>query len=144
MAGPQSQSAEAGFSVLEALVAIAILTAGLLPLLALQGQFVKTVESLERAERQMTADNIVRAHIQALNLVDSREGEINLGDIMARWEAKPVFGPDWVRDNGGMASRYQVTLYDVTVTYNGVSQTTRQMQLQGMGWEAKRPFLSGL
>lgn len=144
MTEPRSQSLDAGFSVLEALVAMAILAAGLLPLLALQGQFVRTVDSLERAERQMAADSLVSAHILTLNLADANQGEVNLGDRVARWEARPALSPGWVRDNGGMASRYQMGLYNVTITYIGGPQPERRLELLGIGWEAKRPFLAGL
>ena len=59
----QNDLKEEGFSVLEAMVAMAILAAGLLPILALQGQFVQTVTQIEHVEKSLTAQN------NALNLM---------------------------------------------------------------------------
>jgi len=125
---------DAGFSVLEALVAMAVLASALLPLLALQGQFVKTTEALERNEQKLVMQDLAKAHISALNLDQTQAGEIiaRYGSIV--WRAEPAAGPQPARDAGGFPSRYQVTLYNAEFTINYNSGLTETITMQALGW----------
>ncbi|MGB0906115.1 MAG: prepilin-type N-terminal cleavage/methylation domain-containing protein [Maricaulaceae bacterium] len=137
-------SNDAGFSVLEAMIAIAILAAALLPLLALQAQFIRTVESLERAEVRLATEESVRAYLSAINLYDVREGQIlsTYGEI--NWTAKPITSSRAVRGKGGFPSRFDTQLYEVTaqIAYEGNRGVV--IKLDGIGWRPKKPVLDGV
>ena len=125
---------EAGFSILEALVAMAILAGALLPLLALQGQFVKTTEALERNEQRLAAQDLALRHISSLNLDQSPAGSVRGRYGQIEWRARPHAGPHRGRGAGGSPSRYIVTLYNVEVSISYNSGQSEDLVLQGVGW----------
>ncbi len=130
---------DAGFSVLEALVAMAVLAGALLPLLALQGQFVRTTEALERSEQRLSVQDTALAHISALNLNQTPSGEMTTPYARVRWQSTPAAGPHMGRTAGGFPSRYEVTLYNVDIGIDYNSGASEILRLQGIGW---RPTLS--
>lgn len=130
---------EAGFSVLEALIAMAILAAAFLPLLALQSQFISSVESFERAESRIAARKSAAAHIQALNFVRAEQGEAQLGDVIMRWTARPAVPPRVSRDSSGGEGRYVMTLYQVDITLAYPDGRAETYIAKGLGW---RPLYS--
>ncbi|MEO0674994.1 MAG: hypothetical protein AAFY32_08320, partial [Pseudomonadota bacterium] len=66
-ARPRAVGTQAGFSVLEAIVAVALIAAAFLPLLALQTQLTRTAIAIERAEANLLARNNALALLQAIN-----------------------------------------------------------------------------
>jgi len=137
-------SGDAGFSVLEALVAMAVLAGALLPLLALQGQFVKTTEALERNEQALAMQDIALAHISSLNLDQTQAGTITAPYGSIVWQAAPAVGPHPARNDGGFPSRYEVTLYNVELTISYKSGLTDVIPLQGLGWHPTISILDTL
>lgn len=138
------QSVESGFSVLEALVAMAILAAALLPLLALQGQFVRTTQSLERVQTRLSAESIALAHIKALNLDQSPEGTLSTVYGPMTWTSTPAAGPHAGRDGAGFPSRFVITLYDVDIEIASQTGTFQKFSLQGLGWHPTKSILDTL
>jgi len=132
---PRDRNHEDGFSVLEALVAMAVLAGALLPLLALQGQFVKTTESLERNEHRLSVQDLALAHIASHNLNQVSQGTLQTQYGTIEWRAEPAAGPHRARGATGFPSRYALTLYNVGVdiTYN--SSAAETFTLQGLGWQ---------
>ena len=136
-------SVEAGFSVLEALVAIAILAAALLPLLELQNQFARTAAAIERTEQRIALEDMALAHISALNIDQTREGSILTPQGQIIWASQPTVEPRYARDNGGGRSRYLMTLYDVEVILRLKSGAQERMTFQALGWHPTKSILSG-
>ncbi len=95
-----------GFSVLEALVAMAILAAAMLPLLALQGQFIRSVESFERADTRIAARQNAVAYLKTLNFTQVETGRVVQGDVVLRWTAEPALPTRRTRWPGGEVGRY--------------------------------------
>ena len=137
-------SAEAGFSVLEALVAIAILAAALLPLLELQSQFARTAAAIERTEQRITLEDMALAHISALNIDQTPQGSILTPQGQITWAAKPAVDSRFARDNGGGRARYLMTLYNVEVILRLNSGAQEQLTLQAVGWRPTNRALSGI
>jgi len=94
---------------------MAILAAAFLPLLALQGQFVKSVEALDRVDARLETRDYVLQHLSSLNIYKTPIGEIRLSDAIASWEAVPALTPRPVRTLEGSPSRFEITLYEVKV-----------------------------
>ena len=136
-------AADAGFSVLEALVAIAILAAALLPLLELQSQFTRTAATIERTEQRITLEDMALAHISALNIDQTQEGSIMTPQGQIIWTAKPAVESRYARDNSGGRARYLMTLYDVEVILRLKSGAQEQLTLQALGWHPTQSVLSG-
>lgn len=113
---------------------MAILAGALLPLLALQGQFVTTTQTLERSERRLATHNLAIAHISALNLDQSPAGRLQTRYGEISWQAVPSAGPHPGRGASGFPSRYVVTLYTVNIEIDYSSSQAETLSLQGLGW----------
>jgi len=127
---------EAGFSVLEALIAMAILSAALIPLLSLQSQFVKTVEVQERAQERLHTKEAALTYIRALNLTSSPEGEMDLGPAIMTWTASLTGPPKQTRGINGTTGKYEMALYDIEIVMNFDAGYEERFFLRGLGWRS--------
>ncbi len=123
---------------------MAILAAALIPLLALQGQFLRTTEALERVEQRLVAEDIALAHIAALNLEQSPTGQISTHNAQISWQSRPLMPARKARNSDGFPSRYALTLYEVTVTLSYIGGRQEQFLLQGLGWKPTQSVLKTL
>lgn len=135
---------EAGFSVLEALVAMAILAGALLPLLALQGQFIRSVAQMDAVEERLSVQALLAAKIASTNLSDISEGSFDVEDVTVNWSAAPLVAPRPVKNQGGQRSRFNVTYYSVTAILVQPTGQRTSMDMRGLGWEATRSVLQNL
>jgi len=130
----KTNTSQNGFSVLEAMVAMAILSAALIPLLTLQAQFVRTVDSFERADvRMMSRDNAL-THIEKLNLTLTPTGSMNLGPATMQWTSELAGPPQMVRGDRGIEGRFEIALYDVNIRISYENGQTDAFSVRGLGW----------
>ncbi len=137
-------AASPGFSVLEAIIAIAILAIAFLPLLALQEQMARNTLSMERNQKVMAVKRSALAYVRAINPMRDPRGETNLGAAIMRWDAIPVSEERPVVKPGGVKGRFVVRLYDVEVTLEFEDLRAQTFSVQIMGWRATQSMLSGL
>lgn len=135
---------DSGFSVLEALVAMAVLAAAMLPILALQSQFVRSVAVMERTETRLSVEAAVRAHIRSVNLTERPRGDMNMAGATLRWTASPALPERRVRAQGGVRSRYVTTLYNVEIVVNYNSGASEKLIMTGLGWTPTSSYLANL
>jgi len=117
---------------------MAILAAAFLPLLALQGQFVKSVEALDRVDARLETRDYVLQHLSSLNIYKTPIGEIRLSDAIASWEAVPALTPRPVRTLEGSPSRFEITLYEVKVVIRHNNGQVNDFIYKGLGWKPLR------
>ncbi|PHS27965.1 MAG: hypothetical protein COA84_02925 [Robiginitomaculum sp.] len=132
----------AGFSVLEAIIAIAILSIAFLPLLELQNQMARTTIALERNEELMQAKRSALAYVRSLNPMQNPDGDIDLGTAQMHWQATPISEERPVLGSGGQKGRFVATLYDVKVTLTFENQRTQSFSTHATGWRATASMLS--
>ena len=77
-------SRQDGFSILEAIVAMAILAIAFIPFVQLQGQLIRSVESFDRADIRMLANDNALAFLRERNFLLQESGQIQLGDIILK------------------------------------------------------------
>lgn len=130
-ASPESES---GFSVLEAMIAIAILAAALIPLLTLQGQFIRSVESFERADVRLEVRDSALTLLNSLNLMDYPNGTLDLGRAQMTWRATLAGPAKMSRGDAGTEGRFEMALYDVNVTLTHETNQTETFSVRGLGW----------
>jgi|GEM_PF-2105153 len=111
----QGGARDDGFSVLEAMIAVFLLAAAFLPLLELQGRFVTTTESLERAEARIIERQIAESHLATVNFALQPQGRTRIGRVTVGWRATPLAPARPVKATGGAPSRFMVSLYEVEV-----------------------------
>lgn len=127
---------------------MAILAAALIPILALQGQFVKSVESLERLDTRLAARSTAVNYIKSLNLAQNQDGEFvhltNAGPTRISWTSIPATPPKTVRGNGGFAGRFELTLYDVNVTIDPENGGVEKFKIRALGWRPLERVVDGI
>lgn len=119
-----------GFSVLEALVAVAIVAIALIPLTGLQMQIVRSqARHLEDAERATTIRNAVE-FMRAVNPTRTPEGAAALGEgLTLRWNAEPISPPRPSVNAPG----YTVQLFRVEVEAAG-PRASYTFSMEQLGW----------
>lgn len=140
----KAASGEAGFSVLEAMVAIAIMAACLLPLFALQGQFVNVVGQIERVELQIEARDQALEVIKLTDFSAAPEAQFDFGQYQIRLSAKSASNTRPVKNSGGTSGRFEMTLYDVAVTIEYLSGNIDSFTVKELEWEETSGYLEGL
>lgn len=132
--GPEiERSNEAGFSILEAMIAMALLAAALLPLLELQGQFTRVVGSLERADMRLQARDVALNKIITINPAENLRGELELQDSRISWMAQPVFPLKPLNDSG-FDTPTDIALYDIKVEILFVDGSYDNFNVRRLGW----------
>lgn len=107
---PSSQRVR-GFSLLEAVVALAILASAGLAMFAALTQSVQMVGRAERAREVDLALRNALAWVERINPMESPEGEQELGAYRLRWQAQPVEPPRDGATGYLQPGLYQVGLY---------------------------------
>ena len=128
-----------GFSVLEAIVAVALIAGAFLPLLALQTQLTRTAIAVERAEETLQARNNAMALLQVVNPTLQPTGEENLGNCVLTWTSQAISQTGPARGSAGDFGRFDVTLYEVSATLTFANGRIDVFTVRQVGWIANRP-----
>lgn len=127
-----------GFSLLEAIVAMAILASAGMALFAAMNQSVRMVERAEAARERESAQRDALAWIQTVNPAIEPRGEAQLGDVMLHWSSEPVEPP---RDSAAgylRAGLYQVGLYRMHLQLERDRQPLAELDVQRVGYKQVR------
>ena len=127
-----------GFSLLEAIVALAILASAGLALFAAMSQ---SVQMVARAENARLADSAVRnavAWMETVNPMQTPQGEQRLGEVTLRWSAQLVEPERDAMTGYLQAGLYQVGLYRVRLELVREGRTIAQAELHRVGYRQVR------
>ncbi len=127
-----------GFTLLEAIVALAILAAGGMALFAALNTSLRTIERIDAATRLDTATQNALSRIELLNPMQQPTGDEALGDWRLRWTATPL---EPTRD--GLTDYlqpgfFEVGLYRVEVELLAGTRVERRFVLRKAGWRQER------
>jgi len=134
-------SRQDGFSILEAIVAMAILAIAFIPFVQLQGQLIRSVESFDRADIRMLANDNALAFLRERNFLLQESGQIQLGDIILKWDSDVLKPARRVYDKGGAYGRFEITLYDVEAELMFPDGASETLSLRGLGWKPLRSVI---
>lgn len=129
---------ERGFTLLEAIVALAILAAAGLSLFAAMSQ---SMQMLRRADEAREVDAALRNALAVIERIDptaTARGEAPIGDFQLRWSAEPVEPP---RDNVTgylQPGLYRVGLYRVRIEIARDGAVRRAVEVRRVGWQQVR------
>lgn len=127
-----------GFTLLEAIVALAILAAAGLSLFAAMSQ---SMQMLRRADEARALDAAMRNALAVIEHVDpmaTPRGEAPIGDFQLRWSAEPVEPP---RDNTTgylQPGLYRVALYRIRMEIVRDGEVHRVVEVRRTGWQQVR------
>ena len=125
----------AGFTLLEAIVALVIFSMGAL---ALYAWLASNQRTLARVQEQRQATAVVYSAIDALrglNPMATPKGRREIGSLLVEWSARPVEPPRAAVMQTGLPTIFKVGLYtlDVTVSQNG--EEVDRFQMRQLGYQ---------
>lgn len=129
---------ERGFTLLEAIVALAILAAGTMALFAALNGALRSIERAEAAARLDTATANAIAFLEAVNPMQRPRGEAVLGVHRLRWTTTLVAGPTDTQTDFFQLGLYEVALYDVRVELWRGTRLDGRFVLRRAGWRQVR------
>lgn len=127
-----------GFSLLEAIVALAILAAGAMALFSALNGALRAQDRVEASVRTATAVDNAVALLESVNVMEQPRGESTIGDYRFRWMANPIAGPVDVLTDYYRPGLHQVVLYDVEVEVWSAGAMERRFTLRRIGWQQVR------
>jgi len=138
VSGPAARRRADGFSLLEAIVALAILTAAGLALFAALHGALRGLDRADAAARLDTVTGNALALLETRNPMLEPEGEAVLGDYRVEWRATPV---EPVRE--GLTDYLQpglfdVGLYDIELLISRDGRIERRLTLRRVGYRQVR------
>ncbi len=104
-----------GFTLLEAIVAIAILGIAILPIMALLGQSVAQLSLAGEANARASATESALAIVDPINPLTTPSGEIRLGETNLSWQSETIVEPNEIPQMRAGLAGYSVGFYKVTV-----------------------------
>lgn len=130
----KAHAGEAGFTVLEAIVAVAVLGLAMVPLLALQVQTTQGALALERTVDTRIARDTALAYVRLIDPVAAPEGELDIGGgWKMRWKTASL-APERPAVAGRVdKGRYAVNRVHVTaeVTHESGRRTSVEAVIAG-------------
>lgn len=127
-----------GFTLLEAIVALAILAAGGMALFAALNTSLRSIERVDAAARRDTATQSALSRIENLNPMLQPTGDEPLGDRRMRWTATPVEAPRNGLTDYLQPGYYEVGLYRVEVELLSGTQVDHRFVVRKAGWRQVR------
>ncbi len=125
----------AGFTLLEAIVALVIFSMGVLALYSWLGVNIKT---LTRVQERREVAALTSSAIDALRLVNPMEtprGRREIGQLVMVWDAKPVEPARNAVTQVGLPTIFQVGLYSLDVRLSVEGVEVQRFQVRQLGYE---------
>lgn len=122
-----------GFTLIEVVVALAILTAGFSVIFKLFQQSGITATRVVATQQQVNAEQSVFSALKAINPAKTSSGRDQAGDVSYQWQATPMSPSLQTRSSDGSSTDY-VQLYKVDVEYQ-LNNQTYTFAFEQMGWE---------
>lgn len=131
---------EAGFSALEALVAVAIVAIALLPLVAIQGDTARQAAAIVRTEGRLAYREAALERVSVLNPMVQPEGAEPLGEAQLVWTAIPVTEVRVLGMTPGISSRFEAAVFSVEMRIELPSGDQDSFSVHRLGTRAVRPM----
>jgi type II secretory pathway component PulJ len=134
-----------GFGLLEALVALALISSIGIALLAWVQQNLDILQRLRGHYQEQEARRLVQDWSAALNPMQQPEGEVTMGETRIVWKAEQQGAPTSQSGYPMGIGLYDLAMFRVVVTvYRGRAATPWvQEELTRLGWRQARSVRSG-
>jgi len=135
-----ARTRQQGFSLLEAIVALTIMSTCLL---ALYAWLSTSTLSLNRANAHALAlqdARAARALVETVNPMTTPQGMREVPPLSIRWNAKPVSERRYGMTVSGSANQFDFMLYEIEVEVLRDQQLVHQFSVRKTGWEVARPI----
>lgn len=109
---------ENGFSLLEVIMAMVVLSASLLPLFAIFGNYLNAMRNMSNENEKAEARTQILSYMNGVNPFVDKEGNLELGDFTFSWNATPIVeNIENIDSNNGRINKanFKITLYDTHI-----------------------------
>lgn len=108
-------ASQTGFSLMEAIVAVAILGAASVPLLYLQSQNARSVVRLEESAARIAAEKVAVDYLHLMDLSKGGDGSFDIGGgWTVSWSAVPLSQSTDAVMGVGLVGRYSIQLVRIS------------------------------
>ena len=135
MKGPRSA---AGFTLLEAIVALVVFTVGAF---ALYGWLSTNILTLNRISERQQIESTMRSALDLIrrtNPMETPVGQRDVGNLTVSWTSVPVEPPRPNVFQDGMPGIFNVGLYDATVHVLRDGREVHVFHVRQVGWKQMR------
>jgi len=130
----RARRAQAGFSLLEAIVAMVVMS---MAMLALYGWLSTSILGLTRAQDHALSlqdSRTALAIVDTINPVSEAAGQRQVGGLEISWNSTPIAEQRPARSRSGMPGLFEVALYQVNVEISRDGRSVRNFSLRKAGW----------
>ncbi len=121
-----------GFSIMETLVAIALLAIAVIPLYAFQQTLANTAARLQTASELLDAQESALAVLQTIDPIAQPSGEMDLGEWRLSWQSREL-ASERPADGFLGNSIWGVGLYEIDATLER-GDTRHEIRFRRTGW----------
>ncbi|MDX2143321.1 MAG: prepilin-type N-terminal cleavage/methylation domain-containing protein [Rhodospirillaceae bacterium] len=135
---------EAGFTLLEAIVALAIIGFTLIPVMTLTGEATRQLTAAADSNQRVFSQQAILAYLETLNPSLRPDGEEQLSTTLAiRWSSTPLVAPQVESRIGGRLAGFELAFYLVDVTVLRNEQEWFAFQIRKTGYQPRVFSLDG-
>ncbi|EGR10459.1 prepilin-type N-terminal cleavage/methylation domain protein [Vibrio cholerae HE48] len=131
----QTHITQNGFTLIEVLVALAILAAGFSVIFQMFQQSGITANSISQVQQRIDIEQSIFMTLSHINPSQKQKGIGELGNVTFQWKAVPISPLLKVRSEDD-TNQYHVQIYNINVIYQ-VTNKAGQFDFEQMGWEKK-------
>lgn len=111
-----------GFTLLEAIVAVAIVGVALVPIITFVSQMVSALTRAGDSNAKNLAEQSIIELLEPMNPLERPVGEDQLGNLIIRWESANIIPPNKsIRPGVGLAG-FGIGFYNVTVSVDRIDK----------------------
>lgn len=129
-----TRRSQAGFSLLEAIVAMVVMSTAML---ALYGWLSTSILGLTRAQDHalgLQDSRTALAIVDTINPISEANGRRQVGDLDISWESAPIAPQRPARSRSGMPGLFEVALFQIDVEVSRDGRPIRNFSLRKAGW----------
>ncbi|MHA6288825.1 hypothetical protein [Maricaulis sp. CAU 1757] len=125
-----------GFSVMEALVAIAVIAAAMIPLFELQRSLANSTARLQATAARLDVEASALAYLQAIDPIGQPEGELVISEWTLTWQSELIASEPFADGYLG-AGLYDISLYQINAELT-LGEVSRPISLRRVAWLQSR------
>lgn len=136
-----------GFSLLEVIMAMVVLSVSLLPLFAIFGSYLNAMRTMSNENEKAQARDQILSYMNGVNPFTQKEGNFELGTLSFSWNATPIVeNIENVDSNNGRVNKgnFKVSLYDTQINATKPNDDKwLEFSIRQIGYEKKQVTPTG-